>query len=35
VFAQVTTAVPEAESWMRGIQLASGRTGGIVALLKT
>jgi hypothetical protein len=32
VFARVTAAVPEAETWMRGIQLAGGRTGEIVAL---
>ncbi len=32
VFAQVTAAVPEAETWMRGIRLAGGRTGEIVAL---
>ena len=31
-FGKVSEAVPEAELWMRGIPLTSGRTGEIVAL---
>ncbi len=31
-FAQISTALPNLEDWMRGIQLAGGRTGEIIAL---
>ncbi len=31
-FAHISTALPDLEDWIRGIQLAGGRTGEIIAL---
>lgn len=32
LFARITAALPDVETWLRGIQLGGGRTGEIVAL---
>jgi hypothetical protein len=31
-FAHVSTALPDLDDWLRGIQLAGGRTGEVIAL---